>query len=35
MLALTCSEPPNEVTHWAGRVLAKRVGIFLLDLQRI
>ena len=35
MLALTCSEPPDEVTHWTGRALAKRVGISLRAVQRI
>ena len=35
VLALTCSEPPDEVTHWTGRALAKRVGISLRAVQRI
>ena len=29
VLALTCSEPPGEVTHWSGRAVAKAVGISL------
>ena len=24
VLALTCSEPPGEVTHWTGRAMAQR-----------
>ncbi len=35
MLALTCSEPPGEVTHWTGRALAQAVGISLRSVQRI
>ena len=35
VLALTCSEPPNEVTHWTGRAVAARVGISLRSVQRI
>ena len=29
VLALTCSEPPGEVTHWTGRAVAEAVGISL------
>ena len=35
VLALTCSEPPDEVTHWTGRAVAKRIGISLRSVQRI
>jgi transposase len=35
VLALTCSEPPGEVTHWTGRAVAERVGISLRSVQRI
>ncbi|MFD0939054.1 IS630 family transposase, partial [Methylobacterium trifolii] len=35
VLALTCSEPPGEVTHWAGRAVAEQVGISLRSVQRI
>ncbi|KMO13651.1 transposase, partial [Methylobacterium indicum] len=35
VLALTCSEPPGEVTHWTGRALAQAVGISLRSVQRI
>jgi len=35
VLALTCSEPPGEVTQWTGRALAQTVGISLRSVQRI
>ena len=35
LIALTCSEPPGEVTHWTGRAMAKVVGISLRSVQRI
>lgn len=35
VLALTCSEPPDEVTQWTGRAVAARVGISLRSVQRI
>ena len=35
VLALTCSEPPGEVTHWTGRAVARIVGISLRAVQRI
>jgi transposase len=35
VLALTCSEPPGEVTHWTGRAVAKVVGVSLRAVQRI
>ena len=35
VLALTCSEPPGEVTHWTGRAVAKAVGVSLRAVQRI
>lgn len=35
VLALTCSEPPGEVTHWTGRFVARAVGISLRAMQRI
>jgi transposase len=34
VLALTCSEPPGEATHWTGRAMAKTVGISLRAVQR-
>jgi transposase len=35
VLALTCSEPPGETTHWTGRAVAEIVGISLRSVQRI
>lgn len=35
VLALTCSELPDEVTHWTGRAVAARGGISLRSVQRI
>ena len=35
VLALTCSEPPGEATHWTGRAMAKTVGISLRAVQRL
>lgn len=35
VLALPCSEPPGEVTHWTGRAVAKAVGVSLSAVQRI
>lgn len=35
VLTLTCSEPPEETTHWTGRAMAKAVGISLRAVQRI
>ncbi len=35
VLALTCSEPPGETTHWTGRAMAETVGISLRSVQRI
>ena len=35
VLALTCSELQDEVTHWTGRAVAKRIGISLRSMQRI
>jgi hypothetical protein len=35
VLALTCGEPPGEMTHWTGRAMAKRVGLALHTVQRI
>lgn len=35
MLALTCSEPPGEVTHWTGSAVAHAVGISLRAVQRL
>jgi hypothetical protein len=36
VLALTCSKPPGEMTHWTGRAaMAKRVGLALHTVPRI
>src|SRR5499425_619319 len=35
VLALTCSDPPGEMTHWTGRAMAKTVGLALHTVQRI
>ena len=35
VLALTCSEPPGEATHWTGRAMAKAVGVSLRTVQRL
>jgi hypothetical protein len=35
VLALTCSKPPGQVTHWTGRAMAKGVGVSLRSVQRI
>lgn len=35
VLALSCSEPPGEVTHWSGRAVAEAIGISLRSVQRI
>ena len=34
-VALTCTEPPHEATHWTGRAMAKAIGISLGSVQRI
>src|SRR4051794_31449022 len=35
LVALTCAEPPGEVTHWTGRALAEAVGVSLRSVQRV
>lgn len=35
LIALTCNEPPGEVTHWTGRAMAKVMGVSLRTVQRI
>ena len=34
VVALTCAEPPGEVTHWTGRAMAEAVGVSLRSVQR-
>ena len=35
VVALTCAEPPGEVTHWTGRMMAEAAGVSLRSVQRI
>jgi transposase len=35
VLALTCTEPPGETTHWTGRAMAQEAGVSLRTIQRI
>jgi hypothetical protein len=35
VLAITCSEPLGEATHWTGCTVAAAVGISLRTVQRI
>jgi transposase len=35
LIALTCSEPPGEVTHWTGRAMAEVMGVSLRTVQRV
>jgi hypothetical protein len=35
VLALTCSEPPGDATHWTGCAMAKAVGSSLRAVQRL
>jgi len=35
VVALTCAEPPGEVTHWTGRAMAAATGLSLSTIQRI
>jgi hypothetical protein len=35
VVAMACTEPPHEATHWTGRAMAKAVGISLGSVQRI
>ena len=29
LVALTCTEPPHQATHWTGRAMAKAMGLSL------
>jgi transposase len=33
VVALTCSEPPHQATHWTGRAMAQATGISLGSVQ--
>jgi transposase len=35
VVALTCSEPPHQATHWTCRAMAKAIGISVGSVQRI
>jgi transposase len=35
VVAMACTEPPHEATHWTGRAMAKAIGISLGSVQRI
>ena len=35
VVALTCTEPRHQATHWTGRAMAKAIGISLGSVQRI
>ncbi|MGH8142496.1 MAG: IS630 family transposase [Steroidobacteraceae bacterium] len=35
VVAMTCSTPPHQATHWTGRAMAKVVGLSLRSVQRI
>lgn len=35
IVAMTCSEPPGEATHWTGRAMATATGLSLRTIQRI
>ena len=35
VLALPCTEPPGQATHWTGRAVANALGISLRAVQRI
>src|SRR5271163_266687 len=35
VVALTCTEPPHQATHWTGRAMAKATGVSVGSVQRI
>ena len=35
VVALTCTDPPHQTTHWTGRAMAKATGISVGSVQRI
>jgi transposase/pimeloyl-ACP methyl ester carboxylesterase len=35
LVALTCTQPPHQATHWTGRAMAKAIGLSLGSVQRI
>src|SRR5437588_3809253 len=35
VVALTCTAPPHQATHWTGRAMAKAIGLSLRSVQRL
>ena len=35
LVALTCTQPPHQATHWTGRAMAKTMGLSVGSVQRI
>src|SRR5262249_37403695 len=35
VVALTCTAPPHQATHWTGRAMAKATGVSRRPVQRI
>jgi transposase len=35
VVALTCTQPPRQATHWTGRAMAQAMGLSLRSVQRI
>jgi len=35
IVAMTCTEPPHQATHWTGRAMARASGVSLGSVQRI
>jgi transposase len=35
VVALTCTEPPHQASHWTGRAMARAIGLSLGSVQRI
>ena len=35
VVAVTCTAPPHQATHWTGRAMAKAIGISVGSVQRI
>jgi Homeodomain-like domain len=35
LVALTCTEPPHQATHWTGRAMAEAMGLSVGSVRRI
>jgi transposase len=35
VVAMTCTAPPHQATHWTGRAMAKAIGISVGSVQRV